>query len=169
MIFHLLLVLLVGTPVILEGQAPAPFGLLPTQVSPDSVRVEILKIGMTSTMDSVHATAGHPIETGWKATVQGTVSDREYQVFVLVHPLLGDSWMVQSFTSRPSKTGTWRTTCLFGMERKGKDEDYELIAVGSLERSKYRPGQRIPANQFPPTDMPQTDTILIRRIRSPNP
>ena len=89
MIFHLLLVLLVGTPVILEGQAPAPFGLLPTQVSPDSVRVEILKIGMTSTMDSVHATAGHPIETGWKATVQGTVSDREYQVFVLVHPLLG--------------------------------------------------------------------------------
>jgi hypothetical protein len=103
------------------------------------------------------------------ATVQGTITNRDYQVFVLVHPLLQDAWTVQSTVARPSKTGVWRTTCLLGTERKGKDEDYEVIAVASARRDQYRPGQRIPANQFPPADLPQSETVLVRRVRSPGP
>lgn len=152
------------------AQTASPFGsILPAQTPPESVKVEIVQVDNVFTADSIYASARKPIETGWTATAQGTISLRDYQVFVLVHPLLSDTWTVQSSVARPSKTGTWRTTCLFGTERKGKDEDYEVIAVASLKRDQYRPGQRVPANQFPPTDIPQSDTVLIRRVRSPSP
>lgn len=144
-------------------------GFLQTATPAESVRVEVLQVDDFLASDSLFAVARRPIETGWKATVQGTISHRDYQVFVLVHALLSDSWTVQSAISRPSKTGTWRTTCYLGTERKGQDEDYEVIAVANLKRDQYRPGQRISANQFPPTDIPQSDTVLVRRVRSPSP
>lgn len=158
--------LLLGAPLSASAQAG---GFLQTETPAESVRVEVAQIDNFSTADSAYALARMPIETGWKATVQGTISHREYQVFVLVHPLLSDTWTVQSAVARPSKTGTWRTTCFFGAERKGQDEDYEIIAVAYLKRDQFRTGQRIPANQFPPTDIPQSDTVLIRRVRSPSP
>lgn len=144
-------------------------GFLQTETPAESIRVEVLQVDDLFTSDSLFAVFRKPIETGWKATVQGTISYREYQVFVLVHPLLSDMWTVQSTVARPSKTGTWRTTCFFGTERKGQDEDYEVIAVAYLKRDQFRTGQRIPANQFPTSDIPQSDTILIRRVRSPSP
>ena len=152
------------------AQAPSPFGsLIPTESQETAVRLQVLKVDDISATDSVYTVERKPIETGWMATVQGTISDRQYLVFVLVHPLLGDSWVVQSPVARPSISGIWRTTCLFGSARKGKDEDYELMAVGSQQRDLYRPGQRIMASHFPPPDIPQTDSVLIRRVRSPNP
>lgn len=168
--------LIVGTVSLLHAQTSSPFGgFLSSEAAPDSALLEINQIDDIrlappfSQADSARLAEHKPIETGWKATVQGTISSREFQVFVLVHALLTDTWIVQSTVARPSKTGTWRTTCYLGAERKGQDEDYEIIAVASLKRDQYRTGQRIPANQFPPQDVSQSDTVHIRRVRSPNP
>ncbi|OGG52257.1 MAG: hypothetical protein A3F84_04125 [Candidatus Handelsmanbacteria bacterium RIFCSPLOWO2_12_FULL_64_10] len=165
-LFLLLSALLFGAPFSASAQVG---GFLQTATPAESIRVEVLQVDDFLTSDSLFAVARRPIETGWKATVQGTISYRDYQVFVLVHALLSDTWIVQSAVARPSKTGTWRTTCYFGAERKGQDEDYEIIAVAYLKRDQFRTGQRIPANQFPPADIPQSDTVLIRRVRSPSP
>lgn len=162
----LLSALMIGAPLSASAQTG---GFLQTETPAESIRVEVLRVDNLFTSDSLFAVAHKPIEVGWKATVQGTISYREYQVFVLVHPLLSDTWTVQSAVARPSKTGTWRTTCYFGAERKGQDEDYEVIAVAYLKRDQFRTGQRIPANQFPTADIPQSDTVLIRRVRSPSP
>lgn len=170
----LLSALMSGAPV--SSWAQSPFGgFLQTQPSAESAQIEILQVDNARLAlpltgpDSVRATEGRPIEAGWKVTIQGTISSRDFQVFVLVHALLSDTWIVQSTVSRPSKTGIWRTTCYLGAERKGQDEDYEIIAVASAKNDQYRTGQRIPANQFPPTDLSQSETILVRRVRSPNP
>ena len=158
-----------------SAQTASPFGGFLSQAPSDSALLEIAQIDDIrlappfSPADSTRIAEHKPIETGWKTTVQGTISSREFQVFVLVHALLSDTWIVQSSVSRPSKTGTWRITCFLGAERKGQDEDYEIIAVASLKRDQYRTGQRIPANQFPPPEIPQSDTVHVRRVRSPNP
>jgi hypothetical protein len=162
----LLSILMIGAPLSVSAQIG---GFLQTAIPAESIRVEVLQVDDFLTTDSLFAVARRPIETGWKATVQGTISYRDYQVYVLVHALLSDTWIVQSTVSRPSKTGAWRTTCYLGAERKGQDEDYEIIAVAYLKRDQFRTGQRIPANQFPPPDIPQSDTVLIRRVRSPSP
>lgn len=160
----------------LHAQTASPFGgFLSSQDTPETAEVEIAQIDEIriapplAQADSARIAEHKPIETGWKATVQGTISRREFQVFLLVRALTSGTWLVQAPAARPSKTGIWRTSCLLGTERKGQDEDYEIIAVASLKRDQYRTGQRIPANQFPPDNIPQSESIHVRRVRSPNP
>lgn len=159
----------------IRAQTTSPSGGFLSSQPPETAELEIAQIDEIrisppfAQADSVRLAEHKPIETGWRATVQGTISSREFQVFVLVRALTSGPWLVQSTVARPSKTGVWRTSCYLGSERKGQDEDYEIIAVASLKRDQYRTGQRIPANQFPPEDIPQSDTIHVRRVRSPNP
>ena len=89
-------------------------------------------------------------KVGMTYIVKGEVSDPTYQVYVLVHPLMTDTWWVQTIPE-VSPDGTWRTRCYFGTETAGIGEPFEIIALAATEKNLLHSGQTIPVGRLPET------------------
>lgn len=89
----------------------------------------------------------------WRDWVRGTISDPNLQVFVLIHPVATNRFWVQPIPDRGSQ---WRSYCYFGEPDRGIEEQFEIIAVASGNKTLFKEGDTLPS---PLPDNPQ---ILVR-------
>jgi hypothetical protein len=101
----------------------------------------------------------HDSEIYQKVIVRGKVSHSHMKVYVLIHPMETDFWLVQRPPSPPNGDGSWQTLCSFGTQNKGVGELFEVVAILSDEDLKE--GQQL--DQLPPSAI-ESDIIIVRRI-----
>jgi hypothetical protein len=98
-------------------------------------------------------------EVGQKEMVQGTVSDQEEQVYVLVYPMEARKWWVQPLASPANNDGSWATLCYFGTETEGIGEYFQVVALVADE--KLEEGQILDSL---PVDKGRSDIITVKRV-----
>jgi hypothetical protein len=108
-------------------------------------------------------------QVGREVMVEGTISDPNAIVCVLVHPLLADTWWVQNPPSPPGKiddkTWRWRTIALCGTEELGLNEEFEIVALAESQRAACQLGKTFKTPDFP-NELPRSEIITVKRIRN---
>ena len=133
---HLLLFLFACVAWALIGGSCGDSAVRPTDGSPRGA----------GSVDTLAVTIGKPPDSeteGVRFRVQGTVSDPNEQVEVLVHPMPTDFWWVQT---RPAVDGAgkWQTLVHLGTPTAGIGHAYEIIAVAA-PKSKLKVGDTLEA------------------------
>jgi len=99
-------------------------------------------------------------EVAMQDTVRGKVSEPRVPTYVLIHPLATNQWFVQRKPSPANQDGTWRTTCFFGTETQGINEEFEVLALATTE--KLKEGQVL---KEVPKCGARSDIVTVKRIR----
>lgn len=81
--------------------------------------------------------------------VRGSVSSRDLQVYVLVHPVATANYWVQAL---PEPAENWQIYAYFGEPSKGLGESFEILAVASPKKALFKRGDMLP---FPLGDHPE--------------
>jgi hypothetical protein len=101
-------------------------------------------------------------EVGRIALIKGRVSNPQWSVYVLVHPMVTPKWYVQKLPSPPNADGRWQSICFFGAERAGIGEFFEVVAIFAEARHLFREGQEL---NMLPDGYPRSTLITVRRGR----
>lgn len=130
---------------------------------PLQLTVSITKI------DGATLQSGQIPQVGRQVMVEGTISDPNVIVCVLVHPMTTDTWWVQNPPAPPGKvderTWSWRTMVLCGTETLGLNEEFEIVALAEGKRAICQLGRQIKMEGFP-QDLSRSEVITVRRIRN---
>ena len=112
---------------------------------------------------------GQKPHVGRQVMVEGTISDPNVNICVLVRPMTTDTWWVQNLPSPPGKidekTWRWRTMALCGTDTLGLNEDFEIVAIAEGKRSICQLGKQIKAEEFP-RNLPRSEIITVRRAKN---
>jgi len=131
--------------------------------TPSQATVAITKI------DETVLQTGQVPPVGRQVMVEGTISNPQVIVCVLVHPLTTDTWWVQNPPSPPGKiddkTWRWRTIALCGTEELGLNEDFEIVALAESQRAFCQLGKTFKTPDFP-NELPRSEIITVKRIRN---
>jgi hypothetical protein len=110
---------------------------------------------------------GQKPHVGRQVMIEGTVSDPNVTICVLVHPLTTDTWWVQNLPSPPGKVGektwSWRTMALCGTEDLGLNEEFEIVALAESKRAVCQLGKQIKIEEFP-QDLPRSEIVTVKRV-----
>jgi hypothetical protein len=110
------------------------------------------------------------VAEGYRALVQGHVSDPHANVRVLVHPLVVAEMWVQDSPVVDS-AGNWQVNAYFGEPGKGIGENFEIIALATNENFlvTWVTGNALPLGQIDSASIPRntnpSNTVTITRTR----
>ena len=135
--------------------------------TPSKVSVAITKI------DDAAPQSGQIPQVGRQVIVEGTISDPQITVCVLVHPMASDTWWVQNLPSPPGKvddkTWRWRTMALCGTGPEegnlGLNEEFEIVAFAESQRAICQLGKTIKTQDFP-NDLPRSEIVTVKRVKN---
>jgi len=136
-----------------------------TSTPPLDARIAITKI------DEAILTPDSRPDVGMRVVVEGTITNPELTISVLVHPIISDTWWVQNPPSLPEEIGQnlwgWRTTIFCGNEVDGRREQYEILALAESKMAIGGSGTQIMATQLPEKvrGLPRSKQILVKRVR----
>lgn len=92
--------------------------------------------------------------------VKGRISDPEFPVYVLVHPIEADQWWVQRIPE-VAGNGVWQSLCFFGTADKGRGEQFEVLAL--VCKKHLREGQTIKTGKVPQGGL-RSEIITVTRL-----
>jgi len=128
-----------------------------------ATRVAITRVDGATVTATSHPQVGHVV------VVEGTTTNPDAVVCVLVHPLQSDTWWVQNLPGLPDQqpdgSWSWRTTVFCGSERLGLGEDFELLAIAEQTQSLCVPARQIKMAQANTLlhGVPRSLTVVARR------
>lgn len=150
-----------------QGQRTAPSSKVKKQRQRTAASPKV-PLAITA-INGVPVRRGVEPEVGLQVKVEGTVSDPNRILCVLVHPLSGDTWWVQNPPSPPDQVKAqiwrWRTVVFCGTPELGRREEYEIVALTESDRSVCQLAKRIKSDQFP-RELPRSEIITVRRVRN---
>lgn len=107
-------------------------------------------------------------QVGPSELVKGRVSEPGLFVYVLVHPLLGQSWWVQRLPTPPNRDGSWQSIAYFGTDTgKGIGEHFEVVVIAARNRTLLTEGQTISGQRVRQLmeEHIHSDVVAVKRVR----
>ena len=106
-------------------------------------------------------------EVGLRELLLITVLDAGPHVYVLVHPLLTDTWWVQRRPGPANAAGEWQSIAQFGEGDAGINEYFEIVALATQAPNQFQVGEKIDGARMSDllTQYPHSDLVLVKRVR----
>lgn len=107
-------------------------------------------------------------EVCWRERIRGTISDINLQVYVLIHPMTTNTFLVQPLPEE--RESSWEAYCNFGKPEKGIGEHFEIIVVASKNKKLFKEGETL---SYPllnnPNILHKSKPVMVTRAACLNP
>jgi hypothetical protein len=139
---------------------------------PQGTKTVATKIAITR-IDNVRITpTSRPRRVGMRVNVEGTITNPNAEISILVHPVISDTWFVENPPGLPDSLRRnlwrWRSTISCGNREQGLNEDFEIMAIAEVKRSTGATGTSIKAEKLPERikGLPRSNQVVISRVRN---